>query len=107
MFGGWDGTEVVATVYEYDPTQDQWLKRTPMPTPRSHSGAVLAGERIYVLGGKNGDTIFPLNETYRPDRDDGQQNPWSQATAMPEGRYGMGVTRDGRYHPYRWGSRNW
>ena len=42
----------VDLVEEYDPATDQWLLRTPMPTPRSAGAWGVHGGRIYVAGGE-------------------------------------------------------
>ncbi len=91
LFGGWDGKTVSDKVFEYDPNLDRWSQRAPMPTARRYAGAVVAGGKIYVLGGTDGRQALPANEVYLAERDDGQNNPWQQATPMPSGRYAMGV----------------
>ncbi len=87
IFGGWDGQKFLASVYEYDPSQDKWLERTPMPTARADAGAGVAGGKIYVFGGFNGKAALAVNEEYLPDRDT-----WSQRVPLPAGRYAMGAT---------------
>ncbi len=42
----------VGTVEEYDPATNTWRARTPMPTPRNHSGIGVVGGKIYVIGGR-------------------------------------------------------
>jgi N-acetylneuraminic acid mutarotase len=44
----------VGTVEEYDPATNSWRTRTPMPTPRNHSGIGVVGGKIYVFGGRTG-----------------------------------------------------
>ena len=91
VFGGWDGAAYVAGAYEYDPSRDAWTERTPMPTARGFAGAVVAGGRIYVVGGTNdGAAGLAVNEEYAPSRE-GTGAAWASRAAMPEGRWGMGV----------------
>src|SRR6266545_4438358 len=44
----------LGTVEEYDPATNSWRARTPMPTPRNHSGIGVVGGKIYVIGGRTG-----------------------------------------------------
>ena len=95
LFGGWDGKEAVATVYEYHPEVEQWVSRTPMLTARYYAGAALVGRRIFVTGGLNDRDVLNANEVYYPDLDqeDGviSGDAWQKASPLPFGRYGMGV----------------
>jgi DNA-binding CsgD family transcriptional regulator len=91
VFGGWDGKQIVSSVYVYNPDLDLWRERTPMPTARVYAGAAIAIGKIYVMGGEDGGKSLSVNEVYQPDLDDGTVQPWSQATVMPEPRSMMGV----------------
>lgn len=88
LFGGWDGSQYVASVYEYDPAQDRWLELPSMPTARGFAGAVVQGGRIHVIGGFDGQQTLAVHETYLPGAGAAA---WSTANELPEGRYGMGV----------------
>ncbi|HSB65155.1 MAG TPA: LuxR C-terminal-related transcriptional regulator [Anaerolineales bacterium] len=90
LFGGWDGKQVVNDAYVYDPDNDQWSQITAMPTARSYAGAVTGGGKIYVIGGWDGNQALTNNEVFHPDYT-GPSSPWSQGTALPSGRYGMGI----------------
>lgn len=92
LFGGWDGQKFVSQVYEYDPGLDAWREIEAMPTARGYVGAVSSGDRVYVLGGTDGEQLFDVNEVFVPALANGQNDPWSTATALPEGLYGMGAT---------------
>ena len=51
FMGGYDGTQVVNTVLEYDPASPGWTPKTPMPVAlHEHACAVWNG-KIYVVGG--------------------------------------------------------
>lgn len=42
----------VNTVYEYDPAQNKWTTRAPMPTSRGGGAAAVVDGKIYVAGGR-------------------------------------------------------
>jgi DNA-binding CsgD family transcriptional regulator len=92
LFGGWDGSHYLDSVYEYDPSRDLWTARASMPTGRAFSGAALAAGKIYVIGGYNGKHVLTANEIYVPDRDNNREKPWTQGKPLPQGRYAMGMT---------------
>lgn len=93
LFGGWDGHEILSSVYEYDPRLDAWSVRTNMPTARAFGGAASAGGRIYVLGGFDGRQALDVNEIYIPSLEEVAQNrAWVKGGRIPDGRYAMGVT---------------
>jgi hypothetical protein len=91
LFGGWNGSDYLDSVYEYDPAQDVWTAKTPMPTARGFAGAAVADGKIYVIGGYDGQEDLATNEEYVPSQDDGQGNPWTVKSPMPVGRAGCGV----------------
>jgi len=91
LFGGWDGTSYLSTVFSYDPEEDQWVERAPMLTPRSYSGAAVVGGVIYVVGGYNQGVSLAVNESYYPSRDIEGGEPWIEKAPMPERRYAMGI----------------
>lgn len=91
VFGGWDGTQAVSSVYVYNPDLDLWRERTPMPTARAYAGAAIAVGRIYVMGGEKAGKPLSVNEVYQPDLDEGTGQAWSQAAAIPVPRSRMGV----------------
>ena len=68
-----------------------------MPTRRAFAGAVATGDKIYVLGGTDGQQALTANDVYQPNL---AAQPWSRATSLPIGRYGMGVASiaDGLIH---------
>ena len=47
-----DKAGFVNTVYEYDPGQDTWTTRAPMPSARSGGAAAVVNGKIYVAGGR-------------------------------------------------------
>jgi DNA-binding CsgD family transcriptional regulator/N-acetylneuraminic acid mutarotase len=91
LFGGWNGQEYVDNVYEYDPGQDQWNEKASLDVPRGFLAAVQAAGKIFVIGGYDGKRIIRTVAIYSPELDDGENDPWSEKTALPAGRYQMGA----------------
>jgi len=92
LFGGWDGNHYLDTVLIYDPGEDTWSKRTLLPTRRAFAGAAVVEGKILVIGGYDGTIALTINEIYYPERDGGASSPWEKGTALPEGRYAMGIS---------------
>jgi hypothetical protein len=91
LFGGWNGREYVASVYEYDPDLDTWTEKAPMPTARGYAAAAVADGKIYVIGGTNGGKPVSANEEYVPEKEATGEDPWRQRADLPESRSSMGV----------------
>jgi hypothetical protein len=87
----------VNTHEAYDPAADRWIRLAPMPTPRNHLGAAVAGGRIHaVLGRADGDFTMTTHEIYDPATDR-----WSEGPPVPTGRSGVAVVeRDGRIYAF-------
>lgn len=90
LFGGANNTAYLDVVLTYDPAMDEWNEKTPMPTARGYPGAVVSGNKIFVIGGFDGKKAQSVNEVYNPERENVQTDPWSEGTPLPDGRYGMG-----------------
>jgi DNA-binding CsgD family transcriptional regulator len=86
LFGGWDGTEYVGSVYVYDPASDQWSSRAAMSFARGFAGAGVIEGVVYVVGGYDGARELALCEAYDPRTDT-----WSSCAPMSVGRGGLGV----------------
>src|ERR1700739_185371 len=70
--GGYDvpNTTSVATVGGYDPIQEQWFARTPMPNPRWGLAAASSPGALHALGGyDNTGTPVTAHEVYEPAND--------------------------------------
>ncbi len=52
----------VATNEEYDPVTDSWVKRAPMPSPRSFMGVNTVDDKIYAIGGQA--TGYPFTRSF-------------------------------------------
>jgi len=37
---------------EYDPAQDHWVRRAPIPTPRDHHAIGDVNAKLYAIGGR-------------------------------------------------------
>jgi len=91
MFGGWDGENILSSVYQYSPDVNKWTLMTPLSFPRAYAGAATAGGKIFLVGGYDGERALQLNEVYTPSLDSGLDNPWRNSTPLPRGRYKMGI----------------
>jgi DNA-binding CsgD family transcriptional regulator/N-acetylneuraminic acid mutarotase len=91
LFGGWDGQDYLDQVYIYDPATDAWLQGANMPTPRAYAKVGVAGGKIYVIGGSNNNGELSVNETYTPNRDRADDQPWMAQSSLPDNQaaYGM------------------
>jgi|GEM_PF-2705824 len=71
-------------VEEFDPVTGAWTTKTPMPGgARGGAGAASSGGKIYVIGGRTGDTygappLVDRNEVY-----DAATNSWATLTPIP------------------------
>lgn len=71
----------VATVYEYLPDNQRWLKRSAMPTARGALAAVVVKGKIYAIGGFDGKHSLVTVEVYDPVSDT-----WQPAAPMTVAR---------------------
>ena len=72
----------------YDPKDDAWEGRAPMPTARDHTGTLLVGDRIHVIGGRVNSfhTNSNLHHAYNPTADK-----WEARNPLPTARSGHGA----------------
>ena len=52
----------------------------------------MIANKIFVLGGYDGQKALTTNTAYYPSRDLAGEDPWETLAPLPEGRYAMGVT---------------
>jgi N-acetylneuraminic acid mutarotase len=71
----------VATTYMYDPDQDAWTERSPMPTPRGALAAAESGGKLYAIGGYDGSGNKAAVEVYDPVSDT-----WTARSPLPTPR---------------------
>ena len=84
--------------YEYDPDRDRWYTdRAKMPTPRSHLGIGVVGDKLYAIGGQTSclwgllpNVTTGANEAYDP-----ISNRWSRENPLPRARSAFGIGEDG------------
>ncbi len=95
LFGGWDGKQIVNTVYSYDPETDTWQEGTPMSSRRAFPAAVALEGRILLVGGTDGTRPLDTVQVYYPQRDQAGDNPWEDHTPLPEPRSAVGAVAIG------------
>lgn len=61
------------SVYRYDPQTDVWTAVAPMSISRDAVGVCLLGDRLYAVGGYDGQVYLNTVEAYDP-----QTNEWTQ-----------------------------
>ncbi|MCH7760475.1 T9SS type A sorting domain-containing protein [candidate division TA06 bacterium] len=83
LFGGFDGTDFLATTYEYDVTTDSWSTKDFMPGgPRGRLAAAVVNGKVYVFGGTdNFYNALDRCEVYDP-----VTNTWTPKASMPTPR---------------------
>jgi N-acetylneuraminic acid mutarotase len=60
-----------------------WAAKADMPTGRYNGAIAVVNNKIYVIGGISGSTVFATNEEYDP-----ETNTWTTRASMPTARYG-------------------
>jgi len=70
--------------YQYDPSTNTWLAKTPMPTPRLGFAITAFQNKIYVISGFAGLGLTPYTLVYDPKTDT-----WEQKDGMPKPRTGI------------------
>jgi N-acetylneuraminic acid mutarotase len=93
---------VVNVTEEYDPNLDTWASKAPMPTDRALFGTAVYQNKIYCIGGYNGEDIVinagtyewkteyydvGANEVYDP-----ATNTWQTKTSLPTPRFSAATT---------------
>ncbi len=74
----------------YDPKANRWDARAPLPTARDHTGTLLVGGLIHVVGGRvdSFHTNSNLHHVYDASRDR-----WEPRSPLPTARSGHGAVR--------------
>ena len=72
----------------YDPKADRWETRAPLPTGRDHTGTVVIGSLIHVVGGRvdSFHTNSNLHHAY-----DARTDRWEPRSPLPTARSGHGA----------------
>jgi hypothetical protein len=84
--GGYDGTNFLNSVEEYDPATDSWTTKAPMKYRRVGPGvAVAQNGKLYAAGGRDDVTKIFVTEEYDP-----ATNTWTDKASIPTHREGFG-----------------
>lgn len=59
--------------YRYDPKTDTWTTVSSLSVPRDAVGVCLLGDRLYAVGGYDGQSYLNTVESY-----DAQNNEWTE-----------------------------
>ncbi|KAM8952237.1 kelch-like protein 4 [Pelodytes ibericus] len=73
-------------VERYDPKTDNWTTVAPLSVPRDAVGVCSLGDRLYAVGGYDGQTYLGTVESY-----DAQTNEWTQDVSLNIGRAGASI----------------
>ncbi|NXH64349.1 KLHL1 protein, partial [Rhabdornis inornatus] len=77
---------VAALNGKYDPKTDTWTMVAPLSMPRDAVGVCLLGDKLYAVGGYDGQSYLNTMEAYDP-----QTNEWTQMASLNIGRAGACV----------------
>jgi uncharacterized repeat protein (TIGR01451 family) len=90
VMGGWDGYQIVKTVYfasiEADGDIINWHSTTDLPQPIYRHSSVVYDRRIYVIGGRTIDKE-PLGTVYMGTLTDSGVGTWIPTTPLPQKLY--------------------
>ncbi|XP_067375116.1 kelch-like protein 4 isoform X2 [Channa argus] len=73
-------------VERYDPKTDMWTTVSSLSVPRDAVGVCLLGDRLYAVGGYDGQTYLNTVQSY-----DAQNNEWTEEVPLNIGRAGACV----------------
>ncbi len=80
---------MVNTLEVYDPANDTWTTKAPMPTTRVQMGSAVINGKLFVVGGTTNGTAagsLATLEVYDPVNDT-----WMTKASMPTSRYALGA----------------
>ncbi len=80
----------VSTVYQYNPATEAWRELAPMPSARGALGVAVYQDRLYAIGGYDGERNTKAVEVFDP-----QTNSWSSAASLPTPRDHLAVVTAG------------
>lgn len=99
VVGGWDGGQTNAQVYSapFLPGGGigAWTETTPYPVSLDLHGAVVVNNRLYVLGGWDGEQ--PMSKVAYADLAGGTVGQWKDGPALPQAVYRSAVAAFGSY----------
>ena len=84
--GGVDKSETLTSTLAYDPRNNTWTEKAPMPTAREHLTSATINGKLYVIGGRTAgmSTNVDANEVYDP-----ANNKWTILQPMLSKRGGL------------------
>jgi N-acetylneuraminic acid mutarotase len=80
----------VNTLYRYDPREDEWIALRAMPTARGALAVTVIHEKIYAIGGYDGNRNPEATEVYDP-----QTDTWNSVAPIPTPRDHLAVVSIG------------
>ncbi len=95
--GNIPGSQAVANVDQYNPLNDTWTPRAPMPLGLYGIQPTAYGTRIYVVGGYP-DITNPAYAVASTLIYDSITNSWSEGTPIPVGSDGIGTAAQAAYN---------
>jgi hypothetical protein len=78
MLAPWIYAPLPEATLVYDPKEDSWTKKSPIPTPVYDYISAVVDNKIYIIGGRSTTAIKGLTQIYDPENDT-----WSKGKAMP------------------------
>lgn len=87
-----ESDQVVFSKIDDKGTLGDWQFTATLPQPVRMGSAVVAGEYMYYVGGRNQRHVFMTKIT-----EDGKLSPWLQTTPLPSNRYNAAVFSYGSY----------
>ena len=86
--GGEGESGVVGINEAYNSKTNNWISKSPMPTPRHHVASAVVDGNVYVIGGRvqgvSPITNVNVNEMYNP-----KEDKWIKFESMPSKRSGI------------------
>lgn len=82
--------KAVPTIYQYNPNTAVWRELPQMPTARGALGVTVYQDRLYAIGGYDGERNTAAVEVFDP-----HTNTWSSAASMPTPRDHLAVVTAG------------
>lgn len=92
LFGGWNGDRYVNSVLYLNTVAGVWIQVATMDVPVGYAAATVAGDRIHVIGGYDGETEHVTHVAFDAGAAQRGENPWQTLAPMPEGRAGHAAT---------------